>query len=77
MVNNTEKLRELVDQNRRLAMHRVQVLSCKAEKEAAMEDKPVGDAKIKPVNQSILDLISQATNPLKLAQMDAAYMSQL
>ena len=32
---------------------------------------------IEPAYRTILDLISQAVNPLKLAQMDVAFMPQL
>lgn len=30
-----------------------------------------------PADQSVLDFIAQAVNPLKLAQMDIGFMSQL
>lgn len=71
VVNSTARLRELVGQNLRLVVNRAEVLSCKSERDHSME------VRTEPLNQMILDLISQATNPLKLAQMDVAYMSQL
>ena len=70
VVGNTARLRELVGQNQRLVVNRAEVLSCKSERESQ-------ELRSEPLNQMILDLISQATNPLKLAQMEVAYMSQL
>ncbi len=71
VLGNTPRLRELVNQNLRLVVNRAEVLSCKNERTVALEQRS------EPLNQMILDLISQATNPLKLAQMEVAYMSQL
>jgi transformation/transcription domain-associated protein len=70
MSGNNSRIRELVNQNVRMILNRAQVLSCKTEREQT------GD-KVEPMYQTILDLISQATNPLKLAQMDINYLPQL
>lgn len=64
-------LRDKVSQNVELIMRRAQILSCKAERENAE-----GSA-VTPANQTILDLISQATNPQKIAQMDSTWMPWL
>jgi transformation/transcription domain-associated protein len=69
-VGSSARLRELVNANVRLCVHRAQVLSCKSERENSSE-KP------EPLFQSVIDLISQATNPLKLAQMDISFLAQL
>jgi len=52
-----------VQQNCELILKRAQPLSCLKEEEQAL-DQPL------PLFQSLLDLISSATNPQKLAQMD-------
>jgi transformation/transcription domain-associated protein len=67
---NTARIRDLVNQNVRLILTRAQTLSCKAERDHATE-------KLEPLFQTVLDLVSQATNPLKLAQMDISYLPQL
>jgi transformation/transcription domain-associated protein len=66
---NTARIRDLVNQNVRLILTRTQTLSCKSEREHG--------EKTEPLFQTVLDLISQATNPLKLAQMDISYLPQL
>lgn len=53
-----------VQQNCELIMKRAQTLSCVKEEEQVLDQNA-------PLFQSVLDLISSATNPQKLAQMDA------
>jgi transformation/transcription domain-associated protein len=67
--SNITRLRELVNQNVRLCLHRSQKLACRMERDSG--------EKSEPVFQSVLDLISQATNPLKLAQMDISFLAPL
>ena len=67
----TSRLRDLVQQNVKLCLHRSHSLACT--KKPDDQDRE----KIEPHFQNILDLISQATNPLKLAQMDISYLAQL
>ncbi|KAJ3311628.1 hypothetical protein HDV04_003892 [Boothiomyces sp. JEL0838] len=67
---NVQRLRELVNQNVEQCLKRVQLLSCKVARSQAYDSTA-------PVNQSVLDLISNATNPLKLAQMDILFLPQL
>ncbi|KAJ3319442.1 hypothetical protein HDV06_006328 [Boothiomyces sp. JEL0866] len=67
---NVQRLRELVNQNVEQCLKRVQLLSCKVARSQAFDSTA-------PVNQSVLDLISNATNPLKLAQMDILFLPQL
>ena len=55
-----QQLRDNVGQNVEVIVKRAQSLSCQAERQKE---------KLEPVNQTILDLISQAVNPMKLAQM--------
>ncbi|KAI8907173.1 hypothetical protein EDD86DRAFT_232632 [Gorgonomyces haynaldii] len=64
------QLRDHVHQNVDLLLKRAQALSCKVEREQ-------GADRLQPVNQTILDLVSHAVNPLKLAQMDVAFLPQL
>ncbi|KAI8925790.1 hypothetical protein BC831DRAFT_459457 [Entophlyctis helioformis] len=64
------QLRELVTQNVELLVKRAQGISCKIEREKGAE-------RVDPVSRTVLDLVSQAVNPLKLAQMDIAFMPQL
>ncbi|KAI9362472.1 kinase-like domain-containing protein [Zopfochytrium polystomum] len=64
------QVRDLVYQNSDLIIKRAQALACKAEREKGAE---AGQS----CNQSILDLISHAGNPLKLAQMDPTFMASL
>ncbi|KAI8840240.1 FAT domain-containing protein [Chytridium lagenaria] len=65
------QLRDLVNQNVDLVVKRTNGLSCKMEREKAGEGNPV------PSNQTIVDLISQAGNPLKLAQMEPTFLAML
>jgi transformation/transcription domain-associated protein len=67
---NNSRIRDLVNQNVRLILSRAQTLSCKVERDH-------GADKVEPLYQTVLDLISQATNPLKLAQMDISYLPML
>ncbi|KAJ3410576.1 hypothetical protein HDV05_003644 [Chytridiales sp. JEL 0842] len=64
------QLRDYVVQNVDMVVKRAQALSCKAEREKALDGSH-------PSNQSVLDLISQAGNPLKLAQMDPTFLAML
>ncbi|KAJ3074848.1 hypothetical protein HDU98_010028 [Podochytrium sp. JEL0797] len=64
------QLRDLVNQNCDLLTKRTHALACKLERERGIEDGH-------PANQTILDLISQAGNPLKLAQMDPTFLAML
>ncbi|ORY29461.1 hypothetical protein BCR33DRAFT_724710 [Rhizoclosmatium globosum] len=64
------QLRDYVNLNCDLLVKRTNALACKAEREKGVESGH-------PANQTILDLISQAGNPLKLAQMDATFMAML
>nr|KAJ3422805.1 hypothetical protein HK105_006243 [Polyrhizophydium stewartii] len=68
------QLREHVNNNVEVIVRRAQALSCKAEREKPV---PSANERAEPVCRTILDLISQAVNPLKLAQMDIAFMPQL
>ncbi|KAL5037675.1 transcription-associated protein 1 [Batrachochytrium dendrobatidis] len=68
------QLRELVNNNVNVVVKRAQSLACKAEREKSAQNS--GD-RAEPVCRTILDLISHAVNPLKLAQMDIAFMPQL
>ncbi|KAJ1556369.1 hypothetical protein HK405_013845 [Cladochytrium tenue] len=68
--NQEMQIRELVNQNSDLVIKRAQALSCKAEREQGAEGG-------QPCNQTILDLISHAGNPLKLAQMDPTFLAML
>ncbi|KAJ3121303.1 hypothetical protein HK098_003792 [Nowakowskiella sp. JEL0407] len=63
--------KDAVSQNVELIIKRAQSLSCRAEREKVSENSTI------PVNQTILDLISTAVNPLKLAQMDVPFLACL
>ncbi|KAJ3404672.1 hypothetical protein HDU80_002517 [Chytriomyces hyalinus] len=65
-----QQLRDLVNQNCDLLVKRTQALACKAEREKGIEMPH-------PANQTILDLMNQAVNPLKLAQMEPIFMAML
>ena len=67
----TTRLRELVQQNVKLCLHRAHALACSKEKDSQESER------IEPRFQNVLDLVSQATNPLKLAQMDISFLSTL
>lgn len=64
------QLREFVNQNVDLLLKRTLAISCKAERDQGVE-------RVEPVTQTIVDLISQAVNPVKLAQMEIGFMPQL
>ncbi|KAI9333573.1 hypothetical protein BDR26DRAFT_909001 [Obelidium mucronatum] len=64
------QLRDYVTQNCDLLVKRTAALACKVEREKGVETAH-------PANQTILDLISQAGNPLKLAQMDGIWLAML
>jgi transformation/transcription domain-associated protein len=59
-----QEIRVRIAQNVDLVLKRAQTLSCIKERENAQDLQT-------PVNQTLLDLISCAVNPQKLAQMDA------
>ncbi|RUP49800.1 hypothetical protein BC936DRAFT_141434 [Jimgerdemannia flammicorona] len=69
---NDQQLREHVARNVDYVLKKTQFLSCKMEREKV---KAVNSNT--PVNQSIIDLISQAGNPQKLAQMECTWMPWL
>ena len=64
------QLRDSVRSNVDLLLRRAQGIACKSDREK-------GQASVIPANQTLLDLISQASNPLKLAQMDISFLSPL
>ncbi|KAJ3029169.1 UNVERIFIED_CONTAM: hypothetical protein HDU68_012852 [Siphonaria sp. JEL0065] len=64
------QLREFVNQNVDLLVKRTFALACKVEREKGVESG-------QPANQTILDLVSQAGNPLKMAQMDPVWLAML
>ncbi len=63
-----------VQQNCELIMKRAQTMSCIKEEEQIQQQPQAGDDHLanaqSPLFQTVLDLISSATNPQKLAQMD-------
>ncbi|KAF9968989.1 hypothetical protein BGZ73_008918 [Actinomortierella ambigua] len=63
----SEKVSTTVDQ----VLKRTSILSCKPEREKGRAGTNI------PANQTILDLISQASNPLKYAQMDCTWLQWL
>ncbi|KAJ3344480.1 hypothetical protein HDU83_005150 [Entophlyctis luteolus] len=65
-----QQLRDLVNQNCDLLLKRSHALACKIEREKGAETA-------QPANQTVLDLVSQAANPLKLAQMEPVFMPML
>ncbi len=82
------QFRDLVQQNVQLVTKRAEALSCRVEREKVRRAKRVlmesftnnlsffyqaPDINV-PVNQTILDLISMATNPTNLAQQDLTWM---
>ncbi|KAK5808732.1 hypothetical protein F5H01DRAFT_281683, partial [Linnemannia elongata] len=64
--NLGERVTSTVDQVQR----RTALLSCKPEREKSRNNNI-------PANQTLLDLISQASNPLKYAQMDCSWLQWL
>eukprot|EP00842_Homolaphlyctis_polyrhiza_P006140 jgi/Hompol1/6527/HPOL_002281-RA len=77
-LSNASHIRDLVHINVDLLVKRAEALSCKAEREKMLSiDVLKAGERVEPVYRTIIDLISQAVNPLKLAQMDIAFMPQL
>jgi len=77
-----KQVKELVATNVDLITRRAQALACNAEKDKNLRVEPsvngiVPPPVVLPCNQTILDLISQAVNPLKLAQMDLSWTPNL
>ncbi|KAI8367767.1 hypothetical protein BD560DRAFT_353389 [Blakeslea trispora] len=64
------QIRNQIQSNVNQIVARAQFLSCNDDNEKAAHTD-------KPVNQNIIDLISQASNPQKLAQMECTWMSWL
>ncbi|CAO3681372.1 unnamed protein product [Umbelopsis ramanniana] len=64
------QLRERITTNVFQILKRTQFLSCRTERDKAVHAN-------KPANQSIIDLISQASNPQKMAQMECTWMPWL
>ena len=64
------QLKEKVLLNVDLICKRASSMSCQVER--SQKEQPQV-----PANQTILDLIAQAVNPLKLAQMDITFIPQL
>jgi transformation/transcription domain-associated protein len=62
--------KEMVAQNVDVLVRRAGALACAGEREKGVADGV-------PAMMSVLDLISQAVNPLKLAQMDLNYIPGL
>ncbi|KAI8605964.1 hypothetical protein EDD21DRAFT_315697 [Dissophora ornata] len=67
---NEQNLGEKVTMTVEQVLKRTSLLSCKPEREK-------GRGTNIPANQTILDLISQASNPLKYAQMDCTWLQWL
>ncbi|CEG63044.1 Putative Transformation/transcription domain-associated protein [Rhizopus microsporus] len=64
------QFRERVNQNVLQVQTKAQFLSCKADREKTLSAG-------KPLNQNVIDLISQASNPQKMAQMECTWMPWL
>ncbi|KAG0164843.1 hypothetical protein DFQ30_009322 [Apophysomyces sp. BC1015] len=64
------QFRDRVNTNVNQIKTKAQFLSCKAEREKTINAN-------KPTNQNVIDLISQASNPQKMAQMDCTWMPWL
>ncbi|OAD77362.1 hypothetical protein PHYBLDRAFT_36397 [Phycomyces blakesleeanus NRRL 1555(-)] len=64
------QFRERVNNNVLQIMTKAQFLSCKAERENTINAN-------KPTNQNVIDLISQASNPQKMGQMECTWMPWL
>ena len=65
------QLKEKILLNVDLICKRASSMSCQLERSQKEQQPTV------PANQTILDLIAQAVNPLKLAQMDITFIPQL
>jgi transformation/transcription domain-associated protein len=68
-------VKEHVASNVDILTRRASALACPGESEKSVVAE--GGVNLVPANQTILDLISQAVNPLKLAQMDLNYIPSL
>ncbi|KAI8643328.1 hypothetical protein BD408DRAFT_342632 [Parasitella parasitica] len=64
------QFRERINTNVLQVQTKAQFLSCKADKEKTLNAG-------KPLNQNVIDLISQASNPQKMAQMECTWMPWL
>ncbi|KAG1145231.1 hypothetical protein G6F37_006937 [Rhizopus arrhizus] len=64
------QFRERVNSNVLQVQTKAQFLSCKADREKTLSAG-------KPLNQNVIDLISQASNPQKMAQMECTWMPWL
>lgn len=64
------QFRERINTNVLQVQTKAQFLSCKADKEKTLSAG-------KPLNQNVIDLISQASNPQKMAQMECTWMPWL
>lgn len=71
-----DKVQEIVIQNSELLLKRSLGLACATERKK-MDIEGTQPSKLEAVDQTILDLISQAVNPIKLAQMDAVFLPLL
>ncbi|KAI9481535.1 MAG: hypothetical protein EXX96DRAFT_217391 [Benjaminiella poitrasii] len=67
---NDAQFRERINTNILQVQTKAQFLSCKADREKTLSAG-------KPINQNVIDLISQASNPQKMAQMDCTWMPWL
>ncbi|KAI7885947.1 uncharacterized protein EV154DRAFT_427566 [Mucor mucedo] len=64
------QFRERINTNVLQVQTKAQFLSCKADREKTLSAG-------KPLNQNVIDLISQASNPQKMAQMECTWMPWL
>ncbi|RCI06399.1 hypothetical protein CU098_004433, partial [Rhizopus stolonifer] len=64
------QFRERINTNVLQVQTKAQFLSCKADREKTLNAG-------KPLNQNVIDLISQASNPQKMAQMECTWMPWL
>ncbi|KAG2214450.1 hypothetical protein INT46_007375 [Mucor plumbeus] len=64
------QFRERVQSNVTQVITKAQFLSCKMEHDKAIDSE-------KPISQNVIDLISQASNPQKMAQMECTWMPWL
>ncbi|KAI9486745.1 MAG: hypothetical protein EXX96DRAFT_53394 [Benjaminiella poitrasii] len=69
-LNTKINYRELVQANVTQIMAKAQLLSCRTENEKETNTE-------QPINQNIIDLISQASNPQNMANMDCTWMPWL
>lgn len=69
-IGDTQQLRDRINTNVMQIVSKATFLSCKADREKTINAN-------KPTNQNVIDLISQATNPQKMAQIDCTWMPWL